>query len=270
MKTVYIFVTTDRPDQYLNTIIHWLDKGSNEFFLVQVEDIKNQTNTIQLKKLRTNIYDLLKMLESGYYKYYSGELKGELICLKKNNEYEEDELERIKIQYKLWYDRIMSDEVICMIKAIPYFELREYISSIYKNNRNLVIDVTSVSKAYIGDILACCLLENIHYLGAIELSKKPDFDHPWRMLIHDLKNQNKYQYINLVETPIFKESAKSIIIRTIPISISIIGTALFILITLGATFFFGINSLFPQIVSLIAGVLGIISFLLIYFPIRDK
>lgn len=134
----------------------------------------------------------------------------------------------------------------------------------------MIVDVTSVSKVYIGDIFACSLLENIDRLYTFELLIKPDFDKPWKTLIHELVESKAYRYTNLVETPIFKESNKSILIRTTPLLISIIGTVLFITAALMATFILGFSSVFIQLVNIVGTVLSIISFLLIYFPIRGR
>lgn len=139
------------------------------------------------------------------------------------------------------------------------------------NNSLVCIGVgRTSSKIYIGDIFACSLLENIDKLYTFELIVKPDFDKPWKTLIHELEEGREYRYTNLVETPIFKESNKSILIRTTPLLVSIIGTVLFITITLITSFVFGFSSVFIKIVSTIGTVLGIISFFLIFFPIRGR
>jgi hypothetical protein len=266
LNNLYIFVTTDRPDQYLNPIIHCLRKGINHIFFIQVED--NKIEQIQLKLLHANISGLLKDLASGCYRYYTGTLKDTLVPL--DNEYHSDELTKIKTQYNAWYKHFMTDDIRCEFKRIKYFELRQYISSIRKNDKSAIIDVTSVSKVYIGDILACCLLENINNVYTFEFLIIPVFDKPWKILIHELEDGKQYRYTNLVETPIFKESSKAILIRTTPLLISIIGTILFVSLTLAAVFFFGFNSLFVQVVSMVGTILGIISFFLIYFPIRSN
>ncbi|WP_341532367.1 hypothetical protein WKK05_41730 (plasmid) [Nostoc sp. UHCC 0302] len=268
MKSVYIFVTTDRPDIYINSIVHWLKKGINQIFLIQVED--NKIEQVKLNLLRLNIYNLLKDLASGFYRYYTGTLRDTLIDL--SNEYNNHDLAEIKSKYNSWYSQIISDDIRCeTVPPIKYLELKQYISSIYKKNKNIIIDVTPVSKIYIADILACCLLENINSLYTFELLITPDFGKPWKILIHELDEGKQYKYSNLVETPIFQESAKAILFRTTPLLISIVGTILFVSLTLAASFFFGaLSSFFVQVVSIVGTVLGIISFFLIYFPIRGK
>lgn len=261
MRDLYIFVTTDRPDQYLNSIVHCIEKGTKHIVFVQVED--SRTEQVQLNLLRTNVYNLLQNLSAGVYKYYTGAFKDKVVQL--NSEYSADDLAKLKAKYSL----CLTDGINWTVERVQYLNLRRYISVLGKR-KDVIVDVTSVSKVYIGDIFACSLLENIDKLYTFELLIKPDFDKPWKTLIHELLEGKAYRYTNLVETPIFKESNKSILIRTTPLLISIIGTVLFVTAALVTSFIFGFSSVFIQIITTIGTVLGIISFLLIYFPVRGK
>jgi hypothetical protein len=261
LRELYIFVTTDRPDQYLNSIVHCIEKGAQSIVFVQVED--SRTEQVQLNLLRTNVYSLFQSLSTGSYKYYTGTFKDKIVQL--DLEYNLDDLAKIKAKYGF----CLTDGIDWKVERVQYLNLRRYISSLAKR-KGVVLDVTSVSKVYIGDIFACSLLENIDKLYTFELLGKPDFDKPWKTLIHELLEGKAYRYTNLVETPIFKESNKSILIRTTPLLLSVIGGVLFVSLTLGATFVFGFSSVFIQILSTIGTVLGIISFFLIYFPVRGK
>ncbi|NER28408.1 MAG: hypothetical protein F6J89_12425 [Symploca sp. SIO1C4] len=261
MSDLYIFVTTDRPDQYLNSIVHCIEKGTRKIVFIQVED--RQTEQVKLNLLRANVYNLLQNLSTGVYKYYTDPFKHKVVHL--DAEYKTENLTKLKAKYSF----CLTDGIDWTVERVPYLNLRRYISALGKR-KGSIVDVTSVSKVYIGDILACCLLENIAQVYTFELLVKPDFDKPWKILIHELAEGKVYKYTNLVETPIFKESKNSILIRSIPLLVSIIGTVLFIAVTLTATFILGFNSVFIQVVSTIGTVLGIISFFLVYFPVRSK
>jgi hypothetical protein len=262
LNTLYIFVTTDRPDQYLNSVVHCIERGTNRIVFIQVEDSKTQQ--VQLNLLRTNVYDLLQNLSKGFYKYYTGLFKDKVVPL--YTEYSPDELSRLKAKYTF----CLTDYIKWEVERIQYLELKQYISSLYRKNKNAIIDVTSVSKVYIGDIFACSLLENVSKLCTFELLIKPDFDKPWNTLIHELEEGKQYRYTNLVETPIFKESTKAILVRTMPLLVSVIGTVLFVALALVATSIFGFDSRFAQAMSTVGTALGIISFFLIYFPVRGR
>lgn len=262
MNELYIFVTTDRPDQYLNPIVHCILKGTNRIVFVQIEDAR--MDQIQLNLLRSNVYELIKNLAKGIYRYYTGNLRDTIVNL--DSQYNSNELARLKSQYL----PLLRDNIKWDFERIKYLDLRNYISLLKKKKTaNIILDVTSVSKGYIGDILACCLLENIDQVYSFELLIKPNYENPWKMLIHDLEEAKQYRYLNIVETPIFRASSKDILIRTTPLLISIIGTVLFVGLTLAANFMLGNNSGVTQAISAVGTALGIISFFLIYFPIRS-
>ncbi|MBD2164672.1 hypothetical protein H6G04_09685 [Calothrix membranacea FACHB-236] len=265
MKTLHIFVTTDRPDQYVNPIVYCIEQGTKQIIFVQLED--SETEQINLNSLKTNVYKLIQDLSTGYYKYYTGDLKDTVVSLDTvyNNA---DKLAMLKAKYSF----CLSDNIDWDVKRIS--KLRKYISSLRKN-KEAIIDVTAVSKVYIGDIFACCLLENIERLYTFELLVKPNFDQPWETLIHNLEITDekgktyKYKYPNLAVRNIFQECTKSVLFRTTPLFVSIVGTVLFIALALAATSIFGFSSNFAQAMSTVGTVLGIISFFLIYFPIRN-
>lgn len=278
MSTLYIFVTSNRPDQYLNPIVHCLENGTRNVVLVKVEETNSEE--VALNLLKSNVYDLLQNLAHGNYKYYLKPDAGKVVNLD-GIRYdtaipsEAQKLSHMQSRYALW----LGDNVEWNIKRIKYSKLRQYLASLSK--KNILIDVTAVSKVYISDILACALLEGIEHVHTFELLTAPNYEEPWRTLLHDLLTEEKsagnelrqkrlYEYPNLVETPIFKEGSKSILVKTTPLLFSIVGTVLFVCITLVASFIFGFGSILMQAVGTVGTVLGIISFFLLYFPVRGK
>jgi hypothetical protein len=63
VKDLYIFVTSDRPDQYLNPIVHCIFRGTKRIVFVQIEDSKIEQ--VQLNLLCKNVYDLIQNLSLG-------------------------------------------------------------------------------------------------------------------------------------------------------------------------------------------------------------
>lgn len=261
MKGLYIFVTTDRPDQYLNPIVHCIEQGVRKIVFIQVKD--DRIKEVRLNSLQTNVYSLLQSLSNGIYKYYTGDSTEKEIELEAI--YNASDLAELKAKYAL----CLTDSISWSVDRVEYSQLRSFISNLGKR-KNVILDVTSVSKVYIGDIFACSLLENINNLCTFELIFAPNYEKPWEILIHDLAKNEGYKYVNLIETEIFKKSGQSILIKTTPLLASIIGTVIFVSVTLAATFVLGFNSTFIQVVSIIGTVLGIISFFLVYFPVRGK
>lgn len=263
MSTLYIFITTNRPDQYLNSIVFSiLEKRVNRIVLVQINRADGEKVAANI--LRQNIIELIRNLSSGYYRYYTGNKEGTIIDL--SGEYNSQQLAEIKTKYQ----QCLSDNIEWEIKRFNYSDMRKYMAEMNKQDKHSIFDITPVSKLYIGDIFACCMLEDIRELYTFNIKTEPNFSEPWKMLSHHLEKDKEYDYINLVETPVFRESTKSILIRTLPLIVSIIGTLIFVSLTLAATFILGTNAVITQAINTVGVALGIASFFLIYFPIRRK
>ncbi len=263
MSTLYIFITTNRPDQYLNSIVFSiLEERVNRIVLVQIKRADGEK--ISANILRQNIIELIRNLSSGHYRYYTGSKEGTIIDL--SGEYNPQQLAEINTKYQ----QCLSDKIEWEIKRFNYSEMRKCMAELNKQDKHSIFDITPVSKLYIGDIFACCMLEDIQKLYTFNLKIEPNFSQPWKMLFHHLEKDKDYDYVNLVETPVFRESTKSILIRTFPLIISIVGTLIFVSLTLAATFILGTNAVITQAINTVGVALGIVSFFLIYFPIRGK
>ncbi|HEY9812418.1 MAG TPA: hypothetical protein V6D31_02605 [Candidatus Sericytochromatia bacterium] len=263
MSTLYIFVTTNRPDQYLNSIVFSiLERRVSRIVFVQIK--RSDIEKVSTNILRQNVIDLIRNLSSGKYKYYTGINEGTIVDL--SSQYSSQELAEIQAKYQ----QCLSDNLEWEIKRFSYTEMRKYIVELNKEDKCSLFDVTPVSKLYIGDIFACCLIENIQELYTFNLKIEPNFSEPWKTLVHHLEKDKDYEYVNLVETPIFRGSTKSILIRTVPLLISIIGTLIFVSLTLAATFLLGTNASVTLFINTVGVALGIVSFFIIYFPIGGK
>ena len=76
-KSLYLFVTSDRPDQYLNPILHCLqDENPSEVVFLGVKNRPGNDISSSAKLVRENVELLLSSLASGKYKYFTGIKKG--------------------------------------------------------------------------------------------------------------------------------------------------------------------------------------------------
>jgi hypothetical protein len=89
---------------------------------------------------------------------------------------------------------------------VPYLGLREYIANINRTEPDSIFDVTAISKTFLGDIFAIAITERVSNLHTFDVGK-PDFEEPWKSLIHAM---GKYNYVNLLNTSIFKECSNLI------------------------------------------------------------
>lgn len=260
MKVLYIFVTSDRPDQYLNPIVYCLSKGINRIVFVQIT--RPGVQQIQINTLCRNVYDLIYNLSTGIYKYYTGKDQGKEVSL--TTKYTDTELSDLKARYKL----CLSNDIKWDTESFEYSGMKQAITSLNNREKNSIFDITSVSKSFMGDIIACCLLENIQKLCTFEITGKLNFGEPWKMMIHELKEGKSFNYINIVQTPVFQERAKQILIRTTPLIICVVSTIACVVLALTTTFILGESHVVSKSMNAIGIALGIVSFFLIFFPVR--
>jgi len=260
LNSLYIFITSERADQYLNPIAYCVAKGTRRIVFVQLR--RQIGSQVQADVLCRNVYDLAYKLSLGFYKYYIGNLKGTEVPL--SNHYSAADIFAIESRYS----SCLVGSVSWESESISYTDLKPYIYSLSKQKEQPLIDISCVSKSYIGDILSCCLMKDFKKLYTFDLLKEPDFSQPWKMLMHDLKEGIDFNYVNIVETPIFQETSKAILIKSIPLVSSISATLIFVVLALIANFVLGNNNVIIQTLSVVSAVLGITSFFLTFFPIR--
>lgn len=187
-SSLYIFVTSERPDQYLNSVVHcYLHRNISKIVFLYIKgtgdpEIGTNPNRGVSLSVSRNVQSLLEQLANGKYKFYRG--SGEEPIVDLGGVYQPPDLAVLKRIYKQCLDADLRWENI----DVEYSALRAELSKINKREPNSVFDVTAVSKAFLGDIVACCIVEGIHSLYTFELKRKPDFEAPWSMLFHELDN----------------------------------------------------------------------------------
>lgn len=232
-KSLYVFVTSERPDSYLNPILHCIDKENiNRVVLVDVVGLgsNGQKNIGISDKVMRNTQTLLYSLAKlGEYQYFVGKLSQTKVDLKEKLEEEE------VLKIERFYSDLLEKKITWEHIDIDYLKLKETMDKIIKQNPNSLFDVTSFDKSLIGDIVSISIIGKIKNINTFDLNIRPDFDEPWNMLYHNLKseynpnselNKAKYNYVNIIQTPIFNECEKSILLFSLPFKLSIIITLL--------------------------------------------
>lgn len=259
MPTIlYIFVTTNRADQYLNPIIFTVD-NRNVKKVVFVEIIKQNGQQVKAEKILKNVYDFARHLTEGYYLKHKPQKSISLIEF-----YNSSELERIKSLYK----KCLMDKITWDKLEIYETDLYTFIISLSKAKEDLIIDLTCVSKPYLADVFSCCLLNKIDRVFTFDLIIEPNFNEPWKMLFHELEEGTDFLYINLTKTSNINQVSKLISFRTFPRILVIILTGILVVIVLLLNFWLGNQSIVIQILNLIATVFTILSYLLLFIPQR--
>jgi len=127
-QSLYIFVTSERPDQYLNSIVYCLLKKSIcKVKLLYIKGFSGETGlvndpnkSISLAVSR-KVQSLLEDLSIGNYKFYVGKRAGDSINLQ--NVYSEKKLIHIQFMYKQCLDR----KVKWDNDDINYLDLRTHV-----------------------------------------------------------------------------------------------------------------------------------------------
>ncbi len=272
-KSLYIFVTSERPDQYLNSIIHcFLHESVRKVVFLYIRGFGgNPPGSYDVNKglslsVFRKVQSLLELLSQGTYRYFVGQKTGEMVSLQQL--YQPTDYALLKNTYKQCLDADIRWEYT----DIDYLNLRDELAQIHKKEPDSMFDVTAIRKSYLGDIVACCIVEGIHSLYTFDLKIDPNFDEPWTMLIHELrtddKEQSRYQYADIVDTPVFKACSKSVLVRTPPIKISLLLAAIFLLVLLVVYFYSGETNRLIQGAFIVAAIASLLSVYFAFFPPR--
>ncbi len=274
-RSLYILVTSERPDPYVNAIGHNERQSVDKVVFLHVKEFgEKSANPSSDDKgisllISRRVQSLLECLSEGMYKFFEGQRQGETVDIQKL--YSSEKVTLMKEVYRRCLEIPRWD-----YRDVAYFDLKAELVRIKKEEPDSIFDVTAISKKYIGDLLACCLLDGIRNLYTFDSKAQPSFDEPWKMLIHELREdisgQKMYDYTNIIDTPIFRDCSKSILVRTPPIKATITVAILLLAILIGSRMYFGGGNGYMQnaitTLEIIAAVAGLLSLYLVFFPPR--
>jgi hypothetical protein len=179
---------------------------------------KQGENQIPISRISSSVASLLENLCEGKYTYYEKSTNStEMINL--SNEYAQETLDIVTANYKKCYS-ILGKELQDEIKPIPYNELREQLSMI-RRTEDAIFDITATSNHLVSDISAISMAEGISSLYTFESFTEPQFGKDgWKTLIHHLEidstsSKLTYQYVNLLDTTVYKECVRAIFGKTL-------------------------------------------------------
>lgn len=274
-RTLYLLVTAERPDTYLNSVVHCLlYEGVRTVEFIHIRDFGESTSVPE--EIRGNkrsakvwgwVHSLLHDLATaGEYHYFEGEKAGQRVDLQQF--YSPEAFAAMREVY----NQCFQFEVQWNHRDIPYSDLRKEIRGITAKKPSAIVDVSSIGKRFIGDLVAVSVLEGFDSLYTFDLVQRPDFEHPWATLFHDLKpsasTKAKYRYINLLDTHLFRECSRSLLVKRPPLYWSgAIGSVL-LLGTVLAYWTSGVSSGFVQGMFIMSAVASLLSLLLVFFPLR--
>lgn len=266
-KGLYLFVTSDRPDQYLNPILHCLqrEKDLNKIVFLSIENGPEGNMSSPARFVRENVESFLSSLAyEGKYKYFMEDKKVKETDLQ--TKYSPEELATLKEKYA----SLKSRRVAWTDNEIDYEKLKEELAGIHKAEPDSIFDVSAVHKSYLGDIFAIGLVEGIHNICTFKLNKKENFAEPWKSLFHELEfkkpGDKGYDYVNLTKRHIYVECTKSIFNRQPPLVLSLLIAIILLIALIITSFVFGSTNWLALIISGVATIASVLSLFFLFFP----
>lgn len=279
MKSLYIFADSERPDQYINSIVHCvLDLDVRSIHLIHIRGFGDSrgpdagSDGVSARLLAAILSQLTELAERGEYTFLDGIRKGQRILL--CEEYGEERAGQIQDLYKKALSR---PQLSYSNSDIAYDQLRLRIGRIAKEGASAYVDVSSIRKKYMGDIVAAGLVEGLKQLNTFDISSKPDYDRPWTMLVHDLGSAGMrdsgrlFSYTNILDTPVYRECSRVVVVRAPRLSFFAFSTLALIFAASIGYWLMGPNDRFVQAAIAVSGIVAsILSLVLVFVSPRKS
>lgn len=271
-KTLFLFVNSERPDSYLNSVVHCIlneDVRNVEFIHVPgSKDSKTAGQSVSATVQRLVVTLLEDLAASGKYRHLVGERSGEREDLRQI--YSSERLHEIQGIYRRcaelglnWHNR-----------DVRYQDLRKEIRSIARKKPDSIVDVTAAKKGLLGDVIAAAVIEGLRSLHTFEMKARPDFDKPWTMLYHELAARESlppgYEYVDIIDTPVFDECSRSLLVRRPSLISSVVVALVGLLVMLIAYFTLGEESWLVRSAFAASTVASLLSVVFTLFPPRGQ
>ncbi len=248
-KTLFLFVTSRRPDAYCNAITYCVEKMEvDRVVCVNIKEMPSTMNEADPHQISDEIKQFIRYLFNGKYASYKAH---ELIL---------SDLE--KSGYEV-YQRCFEKVTEWTVLTIEYKNLRTAIKNFIRRNPGCIFDVTSLKKHLMADILACCIAMGMKNVYSFDLKIPLDFEHSESMLYHSL-GKDDFLYTNLLDSEPVRESLKLVLAMTGATKIAISLTVILI-VSLSVLLFFS-NKTPLLLLSIASSTASITSLILQFVP----
>lgn len=270
MKSLHIFVDSERPDQYLNTIVHCvLDRDVRSIEFIHIRKLTstsscNQSNGLS-SRVMAAVQSQLKSL-AEYSEYTSESADGHHKHIKLDTIYTSEKSAEIT----KFYGRVTEISLSYSNREVEYDDLRLTMHQLAAIGNSAFLDVTAVKKRYLGDIVAAGLVEGVRGLWTFDLNIPVNFERPWVMLMHEMRDKNSkaYQYTNILDTQTYKACVRLVFIRAPRYKYFAITTVALMALGFIGYILLGEDSRIVKSILAVSGLASIVSLLFIFFPPR--
>ncbi len=279
-RKLHLFVTSDRPDPYLNSLAHCLlDEDISKVVFVHIVGLGE--HGIQLGRPITRGFSarvarrvevLLEHLASGEYTYFTKEGLGEAVNLKSEiSDYSEAEAASAMQFYRNILERLPRLEST----DVAYLDLRHYLQQATMSEETPLLDATAIGKEYIGDLVAASMAGKIESLFTFSVKPRIDFKRPWRSLIHELRKptengESRYNYVNMIGTPVFVQSTGDMIVKASALRAALLLAVAFFAMTAAIYFLLGIDHPLVEVLFVAGSSASIVSLGIVFISRKGK
>jgi hypothetical protein len=275
-RSLFIFVDSERPDAYLNVVVHCiLFKDVRAVHFVHIQglyklDGESDADTLSRGlsgRVAANVQELLKALaERG--QYFLHDPKNLQAAVPLAQCYGPEATKSIRQLYR----RCRAQSVEYSNREMPYMELRRLLKQVAPMKDLAIIDITAIKKCYVGDIVVAALVEGVEGVYTFDPRVRPDFEHPWRMLIHDMLDEHEipkhYQYVNIADTELYRNCARSVAFRAPRLALAIFMSLVAMLLATLMLVKFNGDGLWSRAFMGLSGSASIIALVLVFAPPR--
>ncbi len=272
MKSIFLFVDSERTDQYLNSIVHCvLRLDVRRVTFIHIKGLFGHEDGDGDRGLSGRAMGAVQaqldgLAERGEYLFSTGPHAGERRQLA--DIYAPERAREVQAFYR----QCRNTPLVYGNEEVEYVNLRQCMRRIAKLGADVYIDVTAIKKRYLGDLVAASLVEGIEGLYTFDLTgARPDFEEPWRMLIHDLddRHPSAFGYTNILNTPVYQACVRLVAVRAPALRVTVGATvALFVTVAVGS-WYLGPESGVIRTMFAISGIASILSLVFVFIPPRS-
>ncbi|RCJ28830.1 hypothetical protein A6770_00010 [Nostoc minutum NIES-26] len=196
--TIYLFVTSDIPDVYVNSIIYCTEDercSLKEVCFLSITRDKGQRTELenQLQNIRDRVVKQLELLQNGKYLYQDFNTK----------QWSDKDID-IQSHQKLRYAQ--TNSCAFNFNVILYDNLESTIVNYKTRSELCIFDISGLVKSFMLDVYTILRTNNIDEIYTFEIKRKGRY-YDDRDLIHNLSlDHNEYEYVPLIKSSYISKS----------------------------------------------------------------
>jgi hypothetical protein len=271
VNSIFLFVDSERADQYLNSIVHCvLRLDVRRIAFIHIRGLVGSRDSADGRGVSGRTMGAVQaqlegLAERGEYLFTAEQHAGQRHLLV--DIYGPERALEIQTLYR----QCRNTALEYSNEEIEYGDLRQCMRRIARLGAGTYIDVTAIKKRYLGDLVAAGLVEGIQGLYTFDLvGARPNFDEPWRMLIHDLDGRlpSAFTYTNILNTPVYQACVRLVALRAPALRATIGATVALLVAVAAAAWYFGPESGAIRTLFAISGIASILSLVFVFMPPR--